>query len=271
MSSVTNEKQGVKLDQDSDSAIEKKQASPLETSEKDYRQGLHYYKWSNGYAHGALKAIAYFKKAAEQGHPEAQYYLGEMYYKDEGVADENLSQAQRDAKAVEWYRKAAAQGDATAHVQLGAMYHHNRGIASEQLDSTERYEQAAKYYHLGDRLGHKEAKARLTQLERNCNRYSWSTTLKIWGWTGAWRRFSVPSEIQVYVAYDYLKKNPSPSMYAAVKESLTDPRTTYLAPCISEEKPITSFSSPISSMARSPKQRTDITTSSYPTKSPTLT
>ena len=49
------------------------------------------------------KAVEWYQKAAEQGLPEAQFFLGIMYGNGSGVA-------QSDDKAFEWIQKAAAQG-----------------------------------------------------------------------------------------------------------------------------------------------------------------
>ena len=48
-----------------------------------------------------------WRKAAERGDAEAQYWLGRCYYFGEGVAWDR-------AEAVKWFRKAAEQGDASA-------------------------------------------------------------------------------------------------------------------------------------------------------------
>ena len=58
-----------------------------------------------------LKAAAWFKKAADQGHPAAQRNLGRMYENGWGVA-------KLKSRAVEWYQKAAAQGDEVAKMAL---------------------------------------------------------------------------------------------------------------------------------------------------------
>ena len=53
------------------------------------------------------KAVEWYRKAAEQGHADAQNNLGFMYYTGQGVEQDYK-------KAVEWYRKAAEQGHADA-------------------------------------------------------------------------------------------------------------------------------------------------------------
>ena len=54
------------------------------------------------------------RKAAEQGHAEAQYTLGVLYFNGWGVPQDVL-------RAEFWYRKAAEQGDAYAQEAIAAM------------------------------------------------------------------------------------------------------------------------------------------------------
>ena len=60
--------------------------------------------------------------AAKQGHAYAQYDLGIMYRRGEGIPE-------NDAEAVKWYRKAADQGDAQAQFNLGFMYVTGKGVS----------------------------------------------------------------------------------------------------------------------------------------------
>lgn len=57
------------------------------------------------------EAVKWYRKAAEQGDDDAQYNLGVMYENGQGVEKD-------DKKAVKWYRKAAEQGDEDAKVAL---------------------------------------------------------------------------------------------------------------------------------------------------------
>ena len=57
------------------------------------------------------QAATRYRRAAEQGHAEAQYRLGRKHMLGEGV--------QKDAgRAATWYRKAAKQGHAEAQQSL---------------------------------------------------------------------------------------------------------------------------------------------------------
>ena len=57
----------------------------------------------------------------EQGHAAAQFNLGVMYDRNEGVPKD-------DAGAARWYRLAAEQGVAPAQYNLGVMYANGEGV-----------------------------------------------------------------------------------------------------------------------------------------------
>jgi len=65
-------------------------------------------------------AIYWYKKAAEQGHIQAQYFLGKLYNFGEG------EEVRQDFKlAVYWLTKAAEQGHIQAQYLLGHMYEYD--------------------------------------------------------------------------------------------------------------------------------------------------
>ncbi len=66
-------------------------------------------------------ALRELRPLANQGNAEAQFNLGGMYDKGEGVP-------QDDTEAVKWYRKAAEQGYAEAQYSLGLMYVKGWGV-----------------------------------------------------------------------------------------------------------------------------------------------
>ena len=68
--------------------------------------------------------MAWIRKAAEQGHVDAQGLLGSMYFNGRGVA-------QDDKQAVAWIRKAAEQGDAKAQRILGMTYDIGKGVVQD--------------------------------------------------------------------------------------------------------------------------------------------
>ncbi len=78
----------------------------------------------DGVAPDAVEAMAWYRRAAEQGHVVAQFSLGGMYDNGDGVA-------QDPAEAVVWFRRAAEQGHASAQAALGVIYADGRGVAQD--------------------------------------------------------------------------------------------------------------------------------------------
>jgi hypothetical protein len=76
-----------------------------------------------------------YRKAAEQGAPEAQVALGWMYAAGVG--------AQRDPKkAAELYQQAADRGNAAAQASLALLYATGEGVAKDEQKAAELYERA---------------------------------------------------------------------------------------------------------------------------------
>ncbi len=70
------------------------------------------------------EAAWWYRKAANQGHAEAQHILGMMHAEGQGLT-------QNYGAAVKWYRKAADQGYAEAQTSLGVMYEKGRGVTQD--------------------------------------------------------------------------------------------------------------------------------------------
>ena len=94
-----------------------------------------------------LKALEWYRKSAEQGNSDGQYYLAHLYDKGaEGVA-KNREQA------ISWYTKSAEQGDATAQANLGAIYF--------RLGSEEEHKKAVEWFRKAAAKGEKAAQFNL--------------------------------------------------------------------------------------------------------------
>ena len=89
--------------------------------------GSMYYK-GEGVPEDIAVAVAWFRKAAEQGHAQAQSFLGSLYDIGEGVPED-------DALAVRWYRKAAEQGFAQAQFNLGVGYAVGEGVPEDYVQA----------------------------------------------------------------------------------------------------------------------------------------
>ena len=92
-------------------------------------------------------ALRFLKPLAEKGDDESRYYMGLMYYKGQGVI-------QNEKAAVKWYRLAAKQENADAQFQLGWMYNNGHGVPKD-------YKTAAKWYRLAAEQGHARAQSYL--------------------------------------------------------------------------------------------------------------
>jgi len=69
-------------------------------------------------------ALREWTPLAEQGNANAQYNLGYMYEKGEGISQDYMT-------AVKWYRLAAEQGDADAQSSLGWMFAYGQGVIQD--------------------------------------------------------------------------------------------------------------------------------------------
>jgi TPR repeat protein len=87
----------------------------------DYDKGL------KAYDSGDFNtALAQRTPLAERGEAGAQYSLGRMYFRGEGV--------QRSYKvALEWYVKSAKRGFVEAQANLGTMYEYGAGVSQTRL------------------------------------------------------------------------------------------------------------------------------------------
>ena len=88
-------------------------------------------------------AVNWYRIAAEQGNALAQFNLGVMYEKGLGVP-------QNDKTAVKWYRLSAKQGDADAQYNLGLMYDKGKGVVQD-------YIRAHMWFNIGASSGDKDA------------------------------------------------------------------------------------------------------------------
>ena len=77
--------------------------------------GLMYHRGGRDLQQDDGEAIKWFRLAAQQRDPVAEFNLGVMYSDGEGVPQDN-------AEAAKWYRLAADQGDARAEYNLGLWY-----------------------------------------------------------------------------------------------------------------------------------------------------
>ncbi len=87
-----------------------------------------------GILENPVEAVKWYRKAAENGHSQAQYVMGKSYHSGEGVPKDQV-------EAFKWWRKAAEQGHATSRFNLGVMYFLGRGTAKD-------FSEAARWFNV---------------------------------------------------------------------------------------------------------------------------
>ena len=98
-------------------------------------------------------ALPLFINAAQQGHADAQFNLGEVYSNGEGAPQDY-------AEAESWYRLAALQGHANAQFNLGVMYEDGQCVPQD-------YTEAEKWYRLAALQGNVDAQFNLGVMFEN--------------------------------------------------------------------------------------------------------
>jgi TPR repeat protein len=111
-------------------------------AQSQYELGKASEEGSLGMAEDYMEAVKWYRKAAEQGHAQAQSSLGFCYRQGNGVAEDYV-------EAVKWYRKAAEQGLAQAQDRLGISYFYGYGVATDEAEGVKWYRKAAEQGHDG--------------------------------------------------------------------------------------------------------------------------
>ena len=111
------------------------------SKDANYNLGVMYFK-GEGVKADRLQGLEYFKKAAGQGHMNAQFILGSLYDKGEDVMLDR-------GVAAGWYKKAAEQGHAQAQFNLGLMYTNGEGVEKNRPQAVIWLKKAARQGHKG--------------------------------------------------------------------------------------------------------------------------
>lgn len=118
-------------------------------AQAQYSLGIMYEK-GNGVKASLKKAKKWFKLAAEQGIAKAQYKLGLMHLKGQGVK-------KNYRKAIKWLKMSANQGNVKAQAGLGLIFENGQGVPQD-------YDKAIRWYQLAVDQGNAKAQKILTQL-----------------------------------------------------------------------------------------------------------
>ena len=93
-----------------------------------------------------VEAAKWYEKAAEQEHPEAAYYLGNLY------AQGSVELRRDFEKAAEWFAEAAKVGHTGAMNNLGYLYDEGLGVKKDHAKALGHYRTAAEAGHAGAQL-----------------------------------------------------------------------------------------------------------------------
>jgi TPR repeat protein len=105
-------------------------------AEAQFSLGFYGYGQGKGTEQNFKKAAEWYRKSARQGYSKAQCRLGFAHLQGEGV-----SQSYQEAE--QWFRKAAEQGDCEAQKQLGDLYCYGKGVARNLAEAAKWYRKAA--------------------------------------------------------------------------------------------------------------------------------
>jgi uncharacterized protein len=127
-----------------------RRAADGELAWAQYNLGLMYQK-GEGVARNEAEAAHWYRLAAAQGFAEAQQRLADLYYLGRGIP-------RSYTQAALWYRRAAEQGNARAQFQLGHLYDVGLGIEHDytqyrywtRMAAEQKHEEAIREIHRRD-------------------------------------------------------------------------------------------------------------------------
>jgi hypothetical protein len=83
-----------------------------------------------------VRALQLWRPLAEQGDPDAQFYVATLYAEGKGVSESDLI-------AAVWYQRAAEQGVAMAQYNLGVSYAEGLGVRKDEAAAAKWFRRAA--------------------------------------------------------------------------------------------------------------------------------
>ncbi len=127
-----------------------------ESGDPDAQYQLGEFYWKEGFfdrEQSSKEAFKWYKLAGEQGQADAQYTLGRLYGSGWGVE-------QSYKEALKWTKRAVEQGHADAQFQLGWIYEFGQGVEQS-------LKEALKWYKLAGENGHVGAQMHLDYLSKS--------------------------------------------------------------------------------------------------------
>jgi len=95
------------------------------------------------------EGIKWLRKAAEQGHIEAQYQLGKAYAVNFNLHEDGTMEPIDHAEGFKWLHRAAEQGHVEAMFLIGMCHQHSWGVPEEMEVAIKWLRKAAERGHVG--------------------------------------------------------------------------------------------------------------------------
>lgn len=106
------------------------------------------YFYGHGVPENEKTALRWARASAEQGNPEAMYFIANMYV----FGDELPSTVENpDVEAAKWFFEAAGRGHADAEYGLGLMFLAGKGVEQNQDEAMKWIGRAAQHGHVSAR------------------------------------------------------------------------------------------------------------------------
>lgn len=117
--------------------------------------------WLGQHTRKCREAFRWYRLAADQGHVQAQHFVGQAYQHGFGVPYD-------PARAIEEYRISAEQGYEPSQFELGWIYSHSEFFLKEDYSGVPLdYAEAAKWYRLAMEQGNLAAQCNLAGMYRD--------------------------------------------------------------------------------------------------------
>ena len=113
-----------------------RKAAAQDQPDAQFKLGFYHAIGGGGLAKDLATAVKWFQKAAKASQVAAQYNLAVCYEKGLGVSKD-------DAAALTWYRRAAAQGETYAQKAVGVFYEQGRGAKPDRVEACAWYKLAS--------------------------------------------------------------------------------------------------------------------------------
>jgi hypothetical protein len=88
--------------------------------------GLHYYQGFDGVVRDKAEAAKWWRLSADQGQPDAESAIGDMYYKGDFLAQDY-------EESFKWYLRSAMHGNSNAAMRVGTFYLSGQGGVTKNL------------------------------------------------------------------------------------------------------------------------------------------